>query len=87
MKKSVDVRKASILATAINGVQIIAVLAISAYVIFSDLIPNLNEALVDAFVAIAALLVIVGACMDIREAVAARKVLEKLEAELHVKLR
>jgi len=73
MRRSVDIHKASVYSIVINGVQIVAVIAMALLTIFTDLEQHSNL-FVEFIICLAALLVIWGAVVDIQQALAARRV-------------
>lgn len=73
-----NVRKAVYLSMITNGMQILLVVAIALYVVFSDSMP-LDIFLVRAMVLVASLVVIVGAGIDIRDAISTRRMVERMD--------
>lgn len=79
MRHTIDIRKASIYAVAINAVQIAAALAIALLVLFTDAQARASWQFTAYLVCVSAALVICGAVVDISNAFSARRVKEQSE--------
>ncbi len=77
MKKQVDIRKAAVYSVAINGIQIAAVMAIALYLLFSQE-QVLHQGAIRIGVTVAALLVSLGAVVDIRDALGTSKAMDRV---------
>ena len=77
MKKQVDIRKAAVYSVAINGVQIVAVMAIALYLLLSGE-QVVYQSAVRIGITLAALLVSWGAVVDIRDALGTSKALDRV---------
>ena len=73
-----NVRKAAWLSIIANGLQILLVVVIALYVLFSDSL-RLDVHLMRAMVLVAALVVVIGAGVDIRDALTAGKLVERMD--------
>lgn len=73
-----NVRKAAYLSIIANGLQILLVAVIALYVLFADSL-LLDVYLVRAMVLVAALVVTVGAGIDIRDAISTRRMVERMD--------
>ena len=78
-ERNVDVRKVSIFAVVINGLQVFLTLGIVAYVLISPSTVD-ESAMVRYILAVAAAVVAWGAVVDIREALSTRKLLGQVES-------
>lgn len=78
-ERNVDVRKVSIFAVVINGLQVFLTLGIVAYVLISPSTVD-ESAMVKYIIAVAAAVVAWGAVVDIREALSTRKLLGQVES-------
>ena len=78
-ERNVDVRKVSIFAVVINGLQVLLTLGIVAYVLISPSTVD-ESAMVRYVLAVAAAVVAWGAVVDIREALSTRKLLGQVES-------
>jgi len=76
--RNVDVKKATVLALVTNGLQIVLVVSIAAYVLFSPK-EIADMRLTRYIVCIAALVVAWGGVVDIREALSTRKLLSQVD--------
>ncbi len=79
MKKQVDIRKTAVYSVAINGVQIVAVMAVALYLFLSGE-QMLHQSTVRVGILIAALLVSWGAVVDIRDALGTSRTFFKMMA-------
>ncbi len=79
MKKQVDIRKAAIYSVAINGVQIVAVMAIALYLLLGNE-QVVHQSAIRIGITLAALLVSWGAVVDIRDALGTAKTLDRAMA-------
>ena len=77
MKKQVDIRKTAVYSVAINGVQIVAVMAVALYLFLSGE-QMLHQSTVRVGILIAALLVSWGAVVDIRDALGTSRTLGQM---------
>lgn len=77
MKKQVDIRKAAVYSVAINGVQIVAVMAIALYLLLSGE-QVVYQSAIRIGITVAALLVSWGAVVDIRDALGTSKALDRV---------
>lgn len=77
MKKQVDIRKTAVYSVAINGVQIVAVMAIALYLLLSGE-QVMYQSAIRIGITLAALLVSWGAVMDIRDALGTSKALDRV---------
>ncbi len=77
MKKQVDIRKTAVYSVAINGVQIVAVMAIALYLLFSSE-QVLHQSAIRIGIMVAALLVSWGAVVDIRDALGTSRALDRV---------
>ena len=73
-----DIRKAAVYAVVINALQIAAMIALTLYILVDDMNTALSGALGDVLVLLLSVVVIWGAAVDIREALAAMKMTVKL---------
>lgn len=78
MRTGVSIHKASIYSIIINVIQIGAIIAIAALVLLTDM-GKFSMLFVDAFIIIAAVLVIWGAVVDIQQALTAQKVSDQAD--------
>ncbi len=77
MKKQVDIRKAAVYSVAINAVQIVAVMTIALYLLFSNE-QMIYQSAIRIGITVAALLVSLGAVVDIRDALGTSKALDRV---------
>ena len=77
-ERNLDVKKATILAIIINALQILLVVAIAVYLYFTPREMN-DLPLIRIIIAAAALVVTWGATVDIRDALASRRLLQQLD--------
>ncbi len=77
MKKQVDIRKTAVYSVAINGVQIVAVMGIALYLLFSNE-QVVYQSAIRIGITVAALLVSWGAVVDIRDALGTAKALDRV---------
>ncbi len=77
MKKQVDIRKTAVYSVAINGVQIVAVMAIALYLLLSGE-QVVYQSAIRIGITVAALLVSFGAVVDIRDALGTYKAMDRV---------